>query len=92
MRGPQGPRDDVLMIAGNEARERSEMKHRHREFDHPEKRGQIGAVARKLIRSCGIILEKTAEGVSGAVRVWVEPRRPDDHRRRFKHRRRKENR
>lgn len=92
MRGPQGPRDDVLMIAGNEARERSEMKHRHREFDHPEKRGQIGAVARKLIRGCGIILEKTAEGVSGAVRVWVEPRRPDDHRRRFKHRRRKENR
>ena len=53
------------------------MKHRHRDYYiHPD-RGKwavLGAVTRKVIRSCSILLGKVAEGVIGAVRVWLPGR------------------
>ena len=52
------------------------MKHRDY-YIHPD-RGKwavLGAVTRKVIRSCSILLGKVAEGVIGAVRVWVQPDR-----------------
>lgn len=52
------------------------MSHRHyREFVHPD-RGKcevLGTIARKTIQTCGILLDKAAEGVIGAVRVWIGP-------------------
>lgn len=58
------------------------MKHRYHDFVHPD-RGKcemLGSVARKVIKSGGILLTKVFEGLVGAVRVWMEPCRPaDDH-------------
>jgi hypothetical protein len=53
------------------------MKHRHRDYIHPDrgKRAVLARGIRKAIRSCSILLGKTAEGVSGAIRVWFEPDR-----------------
>ena len=53
------------------------MKHRHRDYYiHPDrgKRAVLGRAIRKAIRSCSILLGKVAEGVIGAVRVWLPGR------------------
>ena len=49
------------------------MKHREY-YIRPDrgKRTMLVTVARNAIRSGGIFLGKTAEGVSGAIRVWLD--------------------
>lgn len=50
-------------------------------FAHPDKgkRAMLGRVARKTFQSCGILLDKMADGIAGVVRVWLEPNPANRH-------------